>query len=58
MSTEPINIIKIGGNVIDNPDTLAQFLTDFAQVKGLKILVHGGENWLQKWLKVYIFRNK
>lgn len=42
MSTKQINIIKIGGNVIDNPDTLAQFLTDFAQVKGLKILVHGG----------------
>ena len=42
MITKQINIIKIGGNVIDNPDTLAQFLIDFAQVKGLKILVHGG----------------
>jgi acetylglutamate kinase len=35
-------IIKIGGNVIDNEDALNSFLKDFAQVKGNKILVHGG----------------
>lgn len=37
-----INIVKIGGNVIDNPDALAAFLKDFAAMKGNKILVHGG----------------
>lgn len=37
-----INIVKIGGNVIDNPDALAAFLKDFAAMKGKKILVHGG----------------
>ena len=37
-----INIVKIGGNVIDNPDALAAFLKDFAAMKGRKILVHGG----------------
>jgi acetylglutamate kinase len=35
-------IIKIGGNVIDNPDQLQAFLKRFALMKGNKILVHGG----------------
>ncbi len=38
----PLTILKIGGNVIDNPDALARFLTNFATLKGDKILVHGG----------------
>ncbi|TAE25532.1 MAG: acetylglutamate kinase [Cytophagales bacterium] len=37
-----LTIIKIGGNVIDNPDALKRFLTSFAQVPGDKILIHGG----------------
>jgi acetylglutamate kinase len=39
---EKVFIIKIGGNVIDNPDALEKFLQDFSSVKGNKILVHGG----------------
>ena len=39
---EPLFVIKIGGNVIDNPESLPSFLKDFALVKGYKILVHGG----------------
>ncbi|MCM1501666.1 MAG: acetylglutamate kinase [Bacteroidales bacterium] len=35
-------IIKIGGNVVDNPELLEQFITDFASVEDPKILVHGG----------------
>lgn len=35
-------VVKIGGNVIDNPEALAKFLTDFAALPGRKILVHGG----------------
>ncbi|MFD1629068.1 acetylglutamate kinase [Pseudopedobacter beijingensis] len=35
-------VIKIGGNVIDNPNQLALFLHDFAQLEGGKILIHGG----------------
>ncbi|MEP6616669.1 MAG: acetylglutamate kinase [Ginsengibacter sp.] len=35
-------IIKIGGNIIDDEPKLAAFLKDFAQIKGHKILVHGG----------------
>ena len=37
-----VNVIKIGGNVIDNDPALTQFLCDFAALDGLKILVHGG----------------
>ena len=39
---ELINVIKIGGNVIDNAGKLAGFLEKFARLKGLKILIHGG----------------
>ena len=35
-------VIKIGGNVIDNPEALKTFLTSFASVPGHKILIHGG----------------
>lgn len=37
-----INVVKIGGNVIDNPTALAAFLDDFAAMPSPKILVHGG----------------
>lgn len=39
---EPLTIIKIGGNVIDNDTALPVFLERFAQIPGYKILVHGG----------------
>lgn len=37
-----LTVVKIGGNVIDNPAALQTFLTDFARLKGPKVLVHGG----------------
>lgn len=40
--SEFINVVKIGGNIIDNPDALLAFLKDFAALPGNKILVHGG----------------
>jgi acetylglutamate kinase len=39
---KPLFIIKIGGNIIDNPTELSQFLADFSKIEGNKILVHGG----------------
>jgi acetylglutamate kinase len=35
-------IIKIGGNVLDEPAALSKFLKDFASIREPKILVHGG----------------
>lgn len=37
-----IRVVKIGGNVVDNPELLAKFVQDFAAMPGMKILVHGG----------------
>jgi acetylglutamate kinase len=37
-----INVVKIGGNVIDNPEVLSRFLDDFVKLPSPKILVHGG----------------
>ncbi len=39
---EAVRIIKIGGKVIDDQVKLNQFLSDFAEIEGPKILVHGG----------------
>lgn len=39
---KPLWIIKIGGNVIDNPDALDIFLKDFSALDGAKVLIHGG----------------
>jgi len=39
---EPLLVIKIGGNIIDNDEKLSLFLREFASVPGRKILVHGG----------------
>ncbi|MFT6717262.1 MAG: acetylglutamate kinase [Saprospiraceae bacterium] len=37
-----VNIVKIGGGVIENKEQLAQFLISFSAIEGPKILVHGG----------------
>lgn len=37
-----IKVIKIGGNVVDNPELLKEFVKNFAAMPGMKILIHGG----------------
>ncbi len=37
-----LSIVKIGGNVIENTTELTKFLQYFSELKGPKILVHGG----------------
>lgn len=39
---DKLSVVKIGGNVIEDATALESFLTDFSQMTGLKILVHGG----------------
>jgi acetylglutamate kinase len=39
---EPLYVIKIGGNIIDDETELKVFLQEFAAIPGHKILVHGG----------------
>jgi len=43
MTTKPeLTLVKIGGNIIDDPIVLQQTLRAFSELKGAKILVHGG----------------
>ncbi len=39
---QKLKIIKIGGNVINDKDSLSSFLADFSKINEAKILVHGG----------------
>jgi acetylglutamate kinase len=39
---EPLYIIKISGNIIDDEQRLDSFLQQFALLQGKKILIHGG----------------
>lgn len=39
---DTVFVIKIGGNIIDDEVKLAAFLRSFANLKGKKIMVHGG----------------
>lgn len=39
---EKLIIIKVGGKIVEEEDSLKQLLSDFANIEGYKILVHGG----------------
>jgi acetylglutamate kinase len=37
-----LSIVKVGGKVVEEPESLKAFIQDFASIAGQKILVHGG----------------
>lgn len=37
-----LTVVKVGGKVVEDPESLSAFLKDFALIAGHKILVHGG----------------
>ena len=37
-----LTIVKVGGKIVEEAPTLAQLIADFSQIKGNKLLVHGG----------------
>lgn len=39
---EKATVVKIGGNVVDDPQALREVLQKFSQLQGYKVLVHGG----------------
>ncbi|MFV0310170.1 MAG: acetylglutamate kinase [Dysgonomonas sp.] len=39
---EKLTIIKVGGKIVEEEQSLKQLLKDFARIEGYKILVHGG----------------
>ena len=42
MHKEKLSIVKIGGNIIEDNNSLFTFLDYFSNLEGKKILVHGG----------------
>lgn len=43
-----LNVIKIGGKLIDDPAAIGSFLADFTALSSPKILIHGGGNLATK----------
>lgn len=39
---EKLTLIKVGGKIVEEPNTLQQLLRDFSSIEGHKVLVHGG----------------
>jgi len=39
---EKLTIIKVGGKIVEENDSLHSFLHDFSSIEGYKVLVHGG----------------
>ena len=39
---DKLTLIKVGGKIVEEPDTLQQLLRDFSSIEGHKVLVHGG----------------
>lgn len=39
---EKLSIVKVGGKILESPDTLEKFLQRFVAMEGKKLLVHGG----------------
>ena len=48
---EQLTIVKIGGKVLEHPESYAAFLEQFAAIGGKKLLVHGGGVLADKVLK-------
>lgn len=46
-----IKVVKIGGNIVDNPALLREFARNFAAMPGMKILVHGGGVMASRMMK-------
>ena len=42
MKKDSINIIKVGGAVVEDEAQLSRLLADFSSIEGKKVLVHGG----------------
>ncbi len=39
---QKLTLIKVGGQIVEEPETLQKLLSDFAKIDGHKALVHGG----------------
>ena len=37
-----VTIVKVGGKIVETPESLSRLLQDFSALEGEKVLVHGG----------------
>jgi len=37
-----LTLVKVGGKIVEEPESLKQLLADFSKIEGYKVLVHGG----------------
>lgn len=51
MEKEKLLIVKVGGKVVENPDTLRKLIKDLVAIKCRKVLVHGGGSMATKVAK-------
>lgn len=42
MNMKKLTIVKVGGKIVEDPESLKQLLSDFSKIEGYKVLVHGG----------------
>ena len=42
MKMEKLTIIKVGGKIVEDAESLNHLLADFSAISGHKLLVHGG----------------
>lgn len=45
MKDQKLKVVKIGGKLIENEEKFSDFLRDFSNLDGPKILIHGGGNF-------------
>ena len=39
---EKLTVVKVGGKIVEDEESLQQLLRDFSAIEGAKVLVHGG----------------
>jgi len=39
---ERLTLVKVGGKIVEKPESLNRFLAAFSKIEGYKVLVHGG----------------
>ena len=39
---EKLTVVKVGGKIVEEPESLKQLISDFSKIAGYKVLVHGG----------------
>lgn len=42
MKKEKLTLVKVGGKIVEEEETLKDLLRDFSRIEGFKVLVHGG----------------